>query len=83
MNAYTTTGPPADVNLTPTANGTTAVQCAGPLDLYSFDDSTYVDDIHTMVLNMTVLGQDNPSNSSASKTSVQITDQVWLRSLGS
>jgi hypothetical protein len=85
VNAYSVSGVPA-VNLTPTSSClSNNILCAGPIDLYSFDDSTYVDQINTIVLNLTVLGQDNPANAdgSGSKTSVQITDQVWLRSLGS
>ena len=37
--------------------------------------------IQDIVLNMTVLGQDNPSSTSAKQSSVQITNQILMRDL--
>jgi hypothetical protein len=49
--------------------------------MYSPGDDLTLETIQCIVLNMTVLGQDNPSNTSAKSSSVQITNQVWLRDL--
>jgi len=62
------------------ANTTPAAAC-GPMDMYSPGDDLTLETIQCIVLNMTVLGPDNPSNTSAKSSSVQITNQVWLRDL--
>jgi hypothetical protein len=90
VNAYTNSASiPANVNVPTTSPGncvataspTFNVASCGPLDMYSPNDEQAIQYIQSIVLNMTVLGQDNPSNTSAKITSVQIEDQVWLRNL--
>jgi hypothetical protein len=90
VNAYTNANSiPVNVNVPVTAPGTCVATAAptfsvascGPLDMYSPNDEQPIQFIQSIGLNMTVLGQDNPSSTSAKVTSVQIEDQVWLRNL--
>jgi hypothetical protein len=63
-------------------NATTFVAAScGPLDMYSPVDAQTLENIQCVVLNMTVLGQDNPSAATSKSSSVNITGQVWLRDL--
>jgi hypothetical protein len=53
----------------------------GPLDMYSPADAQSLQEIQCILLNITVLGANNPSSTSAKSTSVTMSDQVWLRNL--
>ena len=81
------TNPPNVVTSTSVAsacvtNATTfVVASCGPMDVYSPVDAQTLQNVQCVVLNMTVLGQNNPSATSSKSSSVNITDQVWLRDL--
>jgi hypothetical protein len=49
--------------------------------MYSPADAQSLQDIQGILLNMTVLGANNPASTSAKSSSVNMTDQVWLRNL--
>jgi hypothetical protein len=51
------------------------------MDVYSPVDAQTLQNVQCVILNMTVLGQNNPANTSSKSSSVNITDQVWLRGL--
>jgi len=88
-NAYTnaSTNPPNVVTSTSVTsacvtNATTfVVASCGPMDVYSPVDAQTLQNIQCVILNMTVLGQNNPASTSAKSSSVNLTDQVWLRDL--
>jgi hypothetical protein len=88
-NAYTnaSTNPPNVVTSTSVTsacvtNATTfVVASCGPMDVYSPVDAQTLQNVQCVILNMTVLGQNNPANTSSKSSSVNITDQVWLRGL--
>jgi hypothetical protein len=94
LNAYTNSGStPLNVNtlqsittscpLSNPTSTTPGLASCGPLDMYSPADALSLQDIQSILLNMTVLGANNPSSTSAKSTSVNMTDQVWLRDLSS
>ena len=83
VNAYTIGPSPPYINTTTNVTACQAGSAAscGPMDMYSPADEVTMQTIQDVVLNMTVLGQGNPSNPSAKPSSVQITDQILLRDL--
>jgi hypothetical protein len=87
VNAYTMTSlnplipPNVNVNSNVSACQPASTASCGPMDLYSPADDLNMQTVQDIVLNMTVLGQDNPNSTSAKPSSVQITNQILMRDL--